>query len=406
MRQLSLRIVLVFIFALLMIKDTIAQTETCERGYDPSVAISIGQQYKAALKARDYAKLKELKAKKDQLDLWKRGQGTCPQTSEQNGGSSEDSEHQSGRITRDNASKENCETVFAEYQQIAQAFLDKAGPDGRARNKAINQAYARLALDYPEFKWAGLATVASFNVGCAMDHITELQSGSVSGVLTEVFADLDLVQDSLERGNQTLFLDIYTWHQLQINNPEAIAHCETSAGFPVNDFVKNGFAKTQGNEADQWESLTDLAIHEQYNILGTAIYQDQDFREQLDANERLGELPYTTPATAVLSSNCDDDREDRRNVFSNSTPLFGWDHLWDDDQRMNWIAGVDTEGDPTNYDGHIAAQWQGLFTPRVSDGHKIIVGPHGPELIKTYKDGEAITEEERRRIIEEIFENP
>ena len=210
----------------------------------------------------------------------------------------------------------------------------------------------------------------------------------------------------MELGNQTLFLDIYTWHQLQIDNPESIAYCQASDNFPPNDYIKEGFAKTQGTEEEQWESLVDLAIHEQLNVLGQVIYRDEGFRDQLDRNEFFGGAPCTSPAQAGLSSDCDESRDDRVNVFSDSTALFGRDYLWDDNQRINWIAGVDANGNPTEYTGNIADHWRGTYTPQVRDGSTIILGPHGPEVHPNYRDGEPITEEERQEIIRDILNNP
>ena len=267
-------------------------------------------------------------------------------------------------VTAATATPENCAAVFDSYEDRAELILANAGTDGRDRNKAINSAYAQLALENNNFKWAGLGAVASFNVGCALDLI-EVRKGQV---LPPLFADLEVVENALEQGNQTLFLDIYTWHLIQLENPEAIQSCAVTDDFPVNSFVREGFANTAGNEEQQWESLTQLAVHEQVNILGEAIYRDPALQTQLDRNELLGEFPYTSPAQANLSANCEETRDDRQNVFSASTPFFTRDRLWDDDLRMNWIAGTDSSGNATSdsYAGNIAAHWRGTYTPRES----------------------------------------
>ena len=165
-------------------------------------------------------------------------------------------------------------------------------------------------------------------------------------------------------------------------------------------------SKTQGSEEEQWKSLTDPVIHEQLDVLGQAIYHDEAFKGQLDANETYAEFPWISHAQATLLPDCNESRDDRFNVFSDSTSLFGYDHLWDDDQRINWIAGVDANGDPTDYDGNVAEQWRGTFTPRVRDGSTIILGPLGPEIMPVFTDGEPITEDERTEIIRDILNNP
>ena len=45
--------------------------------------------------------------------------------------------------------------------------------DPKARNSAINAAYAQLWLDDPRFQWAGLAAFASKQVGCGLLHAAD-----------------------------------------------------------------------------------------------------------------------------------------------------------------------------------------------------------------------------------------
>lgn len=63
-------------FAFLTI-ETFAQESAsnefdCGAEYDPSIALNISAEYQAALKRRDYARLKELKTKREQLNLWQK----------------------------------------------------------------------------------------------------------------------------------------------------------------------------------------------------------------------------------------------------------------------------------------------------------------------------------------------
>jgi hypothetical protein len=43
----------------------------------------------------------------------------------------------------------------------------------KARNKAINAAYAQLWRHDPRFQWAGLAAFASKQVGCGLLHAAD-----------------------------------------------------------------------------------------------------------------------------------------------------------------------------------------------------------------------------------------
>lgn len=61
--------------------DGAAKT-SCRSEYDPSAALEIEKAYMEALKAHDYARLRELKGKKQQLDLWKKTEVQCSQAEE------------------------------------------------------------------------------------------------------------------------------------------------------------------------------------------------------------------------------------------------------------------------------------------------------------------------------------
>jgi uncharacterized Zn-binding protein involved in type VI secretion len=69
-----------------------------------------------------------------------------------------------------------CENLWRGYQQQAEAIVAPGGTliaDPKARNRAINAAYARLWLDDRRFQWAGLAAFASKQVGCGLLHAAE-----------------------------------------------------------------------------------------------------------------------------------------------------------------------------------------------------------------------------------------
>lgn len=58
--------------------DAGSEAADCGDQYDHTIALDFGKEYQKALKARDYARLTELKAQKDQTDLWaKTSLGEC-----------------------------------------------------------------------------------------------------------------------------------------------------------------------------------------------------------------------------------------------------------------------------------------------------------------------------------------
>ncbi|VVM55270.1 hypothetical protein PS639_00995 [Pseudomonas fluorescens] len=69
-----------------------------------------------------------------------------------------------------------CQNLWRGYQQRAEAIVAPGGvliADPKARNRAINAAYARLWLDDRRFQWAGLAAFASKQVGCGLLHAAD-----------------------------------------------------------------------------------------------------------------------------------------------------------------------------------------------------------------------------------------
>ncbi|MFS2197502.1 PAAR domain-containing protein [Pseudomonas sp. Pseusp3] len=69
-----------------------------------------------------------------------------------------------------------CQNLWRGYQQRAEAVVAPGGvliADPKARNRAINAAYARLWLEDQRFQWAGLAAFASKQVGCGLLHAAD-----------------------------------------------------------------------------------------------------------------------------------------------------------------------------------------------------------------------------------------
>lgn len=69
-----------------------------------------------------------------------------------------------------------CENLWRQYQDRAEAIVAPNGvliADPKARNRAINSAYAQLWRADPRFQWAGLAAFASKQVGCGLLHAAQ-----------------------------------------------------------------------------------------------------------------------------------------------------------------------------------------------------------------------------------------
>ena len=69
-----------------------------------------------------------------------------------------------------------CENFWRVYQQRGENIVAPGGQliaDPKARNQAINAAYAQLWHHDPRFQWAGLAAFASKQVGCGLLHAAE-----------------------------------------------------------------------------------------------------------------------------------------------------------------------------------------------------------------------------------------
>lgn len=96
-----------------------------------------------------------------------------------------------------------CENLWRSYQQRVENVVAPGGQlitDPKARNKAINAAYAQLWHQDPRFQWAGLAAFASKQVGCGLLHAAE----SIEKMQAEVEATQQL-RDSSRQGLVGMF---------------------------------------------------------------------------------------------------------------------------------------------------------------------------------------------------------
>ena len=91
-----------------------------------------------------------------------------------------------------------CENLWRGYQQRVENVVAPGGKlitDPKARNKAINAAYAQLWRHDPRFQWAGLAAFASKQVGCGLLHAAE----SIDKMQTEE-ETMQQLRDSARQG--------------------------------------------------------------------------------------------------------------------------------------------------------------------------------------------------------------
>ncbi|WP_082563023.1 MULTISPECIES: PAAR domain-containing protein [unclassified Pseudomonas] len=91
-----------------------------------------------------------------------------------------------------------CESLWRGYQQRVENVVAPGGQlitDPKARNKAINAAYAQLWRHDPRFQWAGLAAFASKQVGCGLLHAAE----SIDKMQTEE-ETMQQLRDSARQG--------------------------------------------------------------------------------------------------------------------------------------------------------------------------------------------------------------
>lgn len=235
-----------------------------------------------------------------------------------------------------------CQKLWAKYEAEAAAML-VPGKDARERNKIISGAYADLYLKNPEFKWAGLAAYASKQVGCAMDF-----AKSRADLIPPVAQGLKPLHNSyaytyamLGYGNAELFKDVYPLHRFFSEHGFAkMAQCAGERRPPLDAQALDAFRaidlyRKTGDPKYLDQSVKSLAYHEQVAILQKDIYNDPVMRGLLWSNEALPENPFNNPASAVMTSGCEDPGGKNTLTFGDK----GRTKLYDVGQRMDWILG-------------------------------------------------------------------
>lgn len=219
------------------------------------------------------------------------------------------------------------------------------------RNRAITSRYARWYLDHQNvFKWAGMASFASRQVGVAIVVAEMLQAPQRSGnanllaALHRFGAERLLLHDfeEIRKGNNNIFRDIAWAHAAFIHGgfPEVEANAEGSdRGLMLDGFdaIARGMARLTDDPGDPeglrlvWEGNIALLRHEQLHIL-------QPVFDLLSPGGRVlasfgSELDFSCTFPA-----------DRRCIASFPShygyveTLAGWKSIADADHRWQWVA--------------------------------------------------------------------
>ena len=167
----------------------------------------------------------------------------------------------------------------SDYQAIAEQALQPAGDNVFKRNQMITAAYADLYLsDSETFKWAGMAAIASKEVGRGMgigEALSESGLPLIPGVPGARILGSDIVQ-WLATGNKAMYEDIY-WQHLAYQNG-GIAELERIRD--ANDINPQVFqawqkidrGKRENNQDLIWEGNGDLLRFEQRDVLQPKVY--------------------------------------------------------------------------------------------------------------------------------------
>jgi hypothetical protein len=189
------------------------------------------------------------------------------------------------------------------------------------RNKRINAAYARLWLADNRFQWAGLAALASKQVGCGLLHAADTikknrrereqmqlsiaaafpGAEAATGVQAGTEAGAAYMYKQLGRGNKHLFLDIYPLHRFFMErgwkefsaylanrqNKKYAVHWDIGRAtlpfaVPFREILL-GFQEIETGTLAK--SVEFLARHEQVNILQKIMYNDEYTQKLLAINQ-------------------------------------------------------------------------------------------------------------------------
>lgn len=264
-----------------------------------------------------------------------------------------------------------CVKTRAEYKQPARYELLK---DFSTRAARIAGNYARIYLEQehngqPEqkgrFYWTGLAAFASKQVMCALDY----SSTSKWRYLPPAAPPFEITKMFLGKGNFWLFQDIFVWHWFYINHPEQFAECINSRdlgncasrfkenfsklpwaddalskinNLKVTDELIEGFKwilrierTPEGRQRENYkfQSLMEIAKHEQVKILQPLIYEDKSFRPLLSMQALLEGHMGVPRRLASLSTQCETENPELDVVMTEG-------NLYEAEDRMIFITAI------------------------------------------------------------------
>lgn len=299
---------------------------------------------------------------------------------------------QNGTVTKAvNVPILGCTSVWLRCQQEAEQWISDC--DGKIMlsrpdliNARINAAYAWLWMSDHRFQWAGLAAFASKQVGCGLLHSTEMVSvGSsvAAGPVDRVAGNsAEYIKRQLAIGNRTLFLDIYPLHRFyMLRGIDGMRKClgerklirdkakwdETVKGkLPFGLAFKEVLAGFEAIErGDIAESVRQLAVHEQVNVLQKIIYDDPTTRMLLDGNQAAWVIGFPSgryeEVQLTLSAQCKPSGA-FTSWFRKSLSVA----LWKPDDRMEFVHRAAAEFDKIlrKHPAHVKASIEQIYLGR------------------------------------------
>ncbi|NWJ44569.1 MAG: DUF2515 family protein [Chloroflexi bacterium] len=201
--------------------------------------------------------------------------------------------------------------------KVAKAYKNRPALDiPLARNKLINKAYAEMYLSDPAtFKWAGLASFASRNVGEKMELLRNLSKASVGTLIASfgtalplylISSEIKYLYKAVSEGNKLIFTDMY-WQHLAYRDAglEELERIYLQGGLPekaIKAWRLLDEGKKTGNQDMIWQANIDILQREQWDIVHPALYagkRNEDLWELISTSHNLTGVLITSPVPGV-----------------------------------------------------------------------------------------------------------
>lgn len=250
--------------------------------------------------------------------------------------------------------------------------------DFGARAGRIAATYARFYLEREEdgkahlkgrFYWMGLAAFASKQVKCGLDFIPKEPYLTLA---TPPIAQpaLRIGKTALGKGNFWLFQDIFVWHWFYSKYPEQFTECapernakncdsqvqsnidslpwadealpllnnlgqtaEIIEAFRLTALCESKIDIKSEREEFQYQSLLQIANHEQLKILQPLIYDSLPFKAVLKTQAIMEIMPFVPQRAAAFSMACDIEKPQLREQMTEG-------NLYDSSDRMKFITRI------------------------------------------------------------------